>query len=145
MSLLAELQPKAGSTHRRKRLGRGDASGKGGTSGHGHKGQTARSGGRIRRGFEGGQTPLSRRSPKLGFKNTNFKTVYTVVNLDKLVGLTGEINPATLVAKGIARAGLPVKVLAKGKIDKALTIKANKFSEAAKAAIEAAGGKAELI
>ena len=144
MSLLAELQPKTGSTHRRKRLGRGDASGKGGTSGKGHKGQTARSGGKIRRGFEGGQTPLSRRSPKLGFKNTNFKTVYNIVNLDKLVGLTGEINTETLIAGGFIKRG-PVKILAKGKIDKALNIKANKFSSAAKAAIEAAGGKAETI
>jgi len=144
MSLLAELKPNQGSTHRRKRLGRGDASGKGGTSGHGHKGQTARSGGRIRRGFEGGQTPLSRRSPKLGFKNTNFKTTYSVVNLDKLVGLTGEINLETLIKIGLVKKG-PLKILAKGKIDKALTVKANKFSEAAKKAIEAAGGKAELI
>lgn len=144
MSLLAELQPKAGSTHRRKRLGRGDASGKGGTSGKGHKGQTARSGGRIRRGFEGGQTPLSRRSPKLGFKNTNFKNSFEIVNLDKLVALTGDINPETMILAGLVKKG-PVKVLAKGKIEKALTVKANKFSEAAKAAIEAAGGKAELI
>lgn len=144
MSLLGQLKPKRGSTHRRKLLGRGDATGRGSTAGKGHKGQKARKGAPIRRGFEGGQTPLARRSPKFGFKNTAFRTRYEIINISQLEGLSGEVTPDSLRAKGWVGRG-PVKVLAKGKLSKALTVKAHQFSEAAKAAIESAGGKAEVI
>lgn len=144
MSLLASLRPQKGSTHNSKRLGRGRGSGKGGTAGKGHKGQKARKSGNIRRGFEGGQTPVHRRFPKFGFTNTDFKTVYNVVNLLALDKLSGEITPKTLAEAGLVGKGL-VKILAKGTLTKALTVKAHKFSESAKTAIEKAGGKVEVI
>jgi large subunit ribosomal protein L15 len=144
MSLLSSLAPKAGSTHYPKRLGRGKGSGLGQTSGKGHKGQLARSGGVSRRGFEGGQTPLIRRLPKFGFNNAKFETVYEVVNLVQLDKLSGTVTPESLREAGIVHGDL-VKILASGKLTKALTVKANKFSEAAKKAIEAAGGKVEVI
>lgn len=145
MSLLAELRPKKGSTHRRKVLGRGDASGRGSTAGKGHKGQKARKGAPIRRGFEGGQTPLARRSPKFGFKNTAFTTRYEIVNLGQLEAMmSGEVTMESLKAAGLVIHG-PVKILGKGELKKALTVKAHKFSESAKAAIESAGGKIEVI
>ncbi|MFN7728438.1 MAG: 50S ribosomal protein L15 [Bdellovibrio sp.] len=144
MSLLSSLAPKAGSKHYIKRLGRGRGSGLGQTSGKGHKGQLARTGGKVRRGFEGGQSPLSRRTPKFGFSNKNFETVYAVVNLAQLNKLTGEITPESLKKAGLVH-HFPVKILAKGKLDKALTVKAHKFSETAKKAIEQAGGKTEVI
>lgn len=144
MSLLSQLAPKEGSKHYQKRLGRGRGSGLGQTAGKGHKGQLARSGGVSRRGFEGGQTPLVRRLPKFGFNNTDFATKYTVVNLSQLEKLSGEVNPETLKKAGLIHKS-PVKILANGKITKSLTVKAQKFSEAAKKAIEAAGGKTEVI
>jgi large subunit ribosomal protein L15 len=144
MSLLGSLRPKKGSTHNSKRLGRGRGSGKGGRAGKGNKGQKQRKSGNIRRGFEGGQTPLHRRFPKIGFKNTMFTTRYEVVNLQALDKLSGEINPETLKLAGLVSNG-PVKILARGEIKKALTVKAHKFSETAKAAIEKAGGKVEVI
>ncbi len=144
MSLLSTLAPKEGSTHYTKRLGRGRGSGLGQTSGKGGKGQTARSGGKIRRGFEGGQTPLMRRLPKFGFSNVKFETKYSVVNLAQLENFTGEVTPETLKKAGVVHY-FPVKILANGKLTKALTVKANKFSAAAKAAIEAAGGKVEVL
>lgn len=144
MSLLSSLSPAEGSTHYPKRLGRGRGSGLGQTSGKGHKGQLARSGGVSRRGFEGGQTPLIRRIPKYGFNNAKFETVYEVVNLVQLDKLTGTITPESLREAGLIHGKL-VKILATGKITKALTVKASKFSEAAKKAIEAAGGKVEEI
>lgn len=144
MSLLSTLAPKEGSKHYQKRIGRGRGSGMGQTSARGGKGQTARSGGKIRRGFEGGQTPLVRRLPKYGFNNTKFETVYSVVNLAQLNNLTGEVTPESLKAAGIVH-HFPVKILGNGKITKALTVKAQKFSNSAKAAIEAAGGKTEVI
>lgn len=144
MSLLAELAPAVGSKHYQKRLGRGRGSGLGQTSGKGHKGQLARSGGVSRRGFEGGQTPLIRRLPKFGFNNTDFATKYSVINLSQLEKLSGEITPETLKAAGLIHSGL-LKILANGSLKKPLTVKAHKFSEAAKKAIEAAGGKIEVL
>lgn len=145
MSLLSQLKPKKGSTGYRKRVGRGHGSGLGGTSGKGHKGQKARAGGRVRWGFEGGQTPLMRRLPKFGFSNVPFETAYDIFNLGQLESFEGnEISPETLEAAGVLRVGR-VKILAKGEIKKALTVKAHKFSAKAKEAIEKAGGKVEVI
>lgn len=145
MSLLSSLRPKKGSIKRKKRLGRGDSSGKGGTSGKGHKGQLARTGGKVRRGFEGGQTPLHRRAPKFGFSNVDFATKYTVVNLSQLEKLSGEVTPETLKKANLVKGRAPVKVLGNGSLKKALTVKAHQFSETAKKAIEAAGGKVEIV
>ncbi|MGM9927145.1 MAG: 50S ribosomal protein L15 [Bacillus sp. (in: firmicutes)] len=144
---LHELKPAEGSRQERKRKGRGIGSGNGKTAGKGHKGQNARSGGGVRLGFEGGQTPLFRRLPKRGFTNINRKD-YAVVNLDTLnVFEDGtEVTPALLIETGIVKkekAG--IKILANGKIEKKLTVKAHKFSSAAKEAIEAAGGQTEVI
>ena len=144
MSLLSSLMPKSGSTQKRKLLGRGIGTGKGGTSGKGHKGQKARKSGNIRRGFEGGQTPLHRRSPKFGFTNAMFTDRYTVVNISSLNKFDGEVTPETLKSNGLA-GKQKVKILGMGQLDKALTVKAHKFSESAKAAIEKAGGKAEVL
>lgn len=144
MSLLSTLHPKSGATHKKKRIGRGNGSGLGGTAGKGHKGQKARAGGSILRGFEGGQMPLARRLPKFGFSNANFKKVYEIVNLKDLEGLTGDVTPEVLQSKGLVNKG-PVKILGQGEIKSALNIKAHKFSKTAKAAIEAAGGKVEVI
>jgi large subunit ribosomal protein L15 len=133
----------------KKRLGRGIGSGLGKTSGKGHKGQWARSGGGVRPGFEGGQMPLTRRIPKRGFTNI-FKKEYTVINVGKLNELfeAGEtVTAQSIVEKGyiaqIAPYGL--KVLGGGELSKALTVQAAQFSDSAKAAIEAAGGKAEEV
>ncbi len=145
---LHELSPAAGSTKARKRIGRGPASGQGKTAGKGHKGQLARAGRGQRAGFEGGQMPLQRRVPKRGFNNI-FATELAVVNLDALDkafddGATVTIDD--LVACGLVKKVLDgVKVLGNGEITKALTVQANAFSESAKAKIEAAGGKAEVI
>lgn len=144
MSLLATLAPKEGSRHYPKRLGRGRGSGLGQTAGKGHKGQLARSGGVSRRGFEGGQSPLIRRMPKFGFSNKKFETKFSVVNLAKLESLTGTVTPESLKEAGIVHK-FPVKILGQGKLTKALTVKAHKFSNKAKASIEAAGGKTEVI
>lgn len=146
---IGQLSPAEGARTSKKRLGRGIGSGLGKTSGKGHKGQWARSGGGVRPGFEGGQMPLTRRVPKRGFNNY-FKVVYTVVNIDKLALFEAGavVDYDALVANGLVKvvknaAGL--KVLGKGKLDVALTVKASKFSEAAKKAIEAAGGTAEEV
>lgn len=144
MSLLKELEIIEGSTHYRKRLGRGKGSGLGQTAGRGGKGQTARSGGKIRRGFEGGQMPLHRRMPKVGFNNP-FGTKYNIVNVQDLESFSKEVNPESLNEAGLVKGRKPVKVLGTGSIKKALTVKAHKFSATAKKAIEAAGGKAEVI
>ena len=101
MSLLAELAPNKGATHKKKRVGRGDGSNWGGTAGKGHKGQKARSGGKVRWGFEGGQMPIQRRLPKFGFKNTAFQDNYAIINLQQLNGFEGEVSPTVLVEKGI--------------------------------------------
>lgn len=144
---LHELKPAEGSRQERKRKGRGIGSGNGKTAGRGHKGQNARSGGGVRLGFEGGQTPLFRRLPKRGFTNINRKE-YAVVNLDALnvfeVGT--EVTPELLIETGLVKKELAgIKILAKGSLDKKLTVKAHKFSSAAKEAIEAAGGQTEVI
>ncbi|KWW21592.1 MULTISPECIES: 50S ribosomal protein L15 [Bacillaceae] len=144
---LHELKAAEGSRKERKRKGRGIGSGNGKTAGKGHKGQNARSGGGVRLGFEGGQTPLFRRLPKRGFTNVNRKD-YAIVNLDTLNLFEDgtEVTPALLLESGVVskeKAG--IKILAKGNIEKKLTVKAHKFSSTAKEAIEAAGGKTEVI
>jgi large subunit ribosomal protein L15 len=144
---LHELKPAEGSRQERKRLGRGIGSGQGKTAGKGHKGQNARSGGGVRLGFEGGQTPLYRRLPKRGFTNISRKE-YAVVNLDALNRFEEgtEVTPELLIETGVVsneKAG--IKILAKGNVEKKLTVKAHKFSSAAKEAIEAAGGTTEVI
>ncbi len=144
MNLLSNLIPKKGSKNTSKRVGRGLGSGKGGTAAKGHKGQKARSGAPIKRGFEGGQTPMARRLPKFGFTNIKFKTTYDIVNLKDLARVTGDINPETLKASGLVNRG-PVKILGEGELKQAINVKAHKFSSSAKAAIEAAGGKVEVI
>lgn len=144
-SMLGELKPAKGSTHKRKLLGRGRGSGKGQTSGKGGKGQKARKGAPIRRGFEGGQTPLARRMPKVGFTNQPFRTVYDIVDIQKLAEMKGDITPDALAKAGLVRKNALVKVLGNGQAAKGLSVKAHKFSTQAKAAIEAAGGKAEVI
>ena len=141
---LHELSPAKGSRQKKRRVGRGPGSGHGKTAGKGHKGQRSRSGFSRRAGFEGGQMPLIRRVPKRGFTNI-FRTEYTVVNLDRLEGLEGEVTPELLVEAGIARRGLPVKILAGGDLSKALTVKAHKFSKSAQEKIEAAGGSCEVL
>lgn len=142
---LNELQMPEGARNVRNRVGRGESSGNGKTAGRGQKGQKAR--GKTRLGFEGGQMPLFRRMPKRGFTNINRKE-YAVVNLDVLNRFDNgtEVSPAMLVEAGIVKSELNgVKILANGQLDKSLTVKANKFSASATAAIEAAGGKAEVI
>jgi large subunit ribosomal protein L15 len=145
MSLLSNLKQAKGAVHKKKRVGRGDGSGYGTTAGRGNKGQKARSGGSIRRGFEGGQMPLHRRLPKYGFKNTMFATVYNTVNLAQLEKFDGEVTPEALRKSRCVRRRGPVKVLATGTLTKSLTVKAHKFTQKAQAAIEAAGGKVEVI
>lgn len=141
------LQPAAGSRTSKKRLGRGIGSGLGKTSARGHKGQNARSGGGVRPGFEGGQMPLTRRVPKRGFKN-HFRKVYNIVNVDVLNNFEdgAVVDYEALYVAGYLNelknsAGL--KVLGDGELTKALTVKAAKFSQSAKAAIEKAGGTCE--
>ncbi|MFR1777455.1 MAG: 50S ribosomal protein L15 [Clostridia bacterium] len=142
---LGELQPSSVKTTR-KRLGRGMGSGLGKTSGKGHKGQKARSGGGVRRGFEGGQTPLYRRLPKRGFKNIHAKN-YTEVTLTMLnKSEATEVTAESLLAEGIiGKINDGIVVLATGKLDKKLTVKAKRFTKAAAEKIEAAGGKIEVI
>lgn len=144
---LHELKPAEGSRKKRNRVGRGMASGNGKTSGRGHKGQNARSGGGVRPGFEGGQMPLFQRLPKRGFTNINRKE-YAIVNLDKLNTFEEgtEVTPELLLETGvISKLKSGVKILGSGKLEKKLTVKAHKFSSSAKEAIEAAGGKTEVV
>jgi len=147
MSLLSNLRPKKGSTANRKRIGRGDASGSGGTAGKGHKGQKARAGGGIRLGFEGGQMPLVRRLPKFGFTNAKFKKRYDLVTLSQLNAFEGDITIEALVEAGLLKAGkrAKVKVLMNGEIEKAVNVQVHKISASAKKAIEDKGGKVEVI
>jgi len=142
-----DLKPAAGSRRPPKRVARG-IGGKGGkTAGRGTKGQNSRSGSGVKPGFEGGQTPLHRRTPKAkGFKNP-FRVEYHVVNLDTLEGFDAgsEVNPASLRARGlVAKRGL-VKVLGRGELSKSLTVKAHAFSGSARQAIESAGGSVEVV
>jgi len=144
---LDELRPAPGSNKKRKRVGRGDGSGHGKTSGRGHKGQGARSGGNVQPGFEGGQMPLQRRLPKRGFHNP-FRIEMAVVNVAQLDGLPAgsEATPETLALQGLINGKKKqVKILGEGSLSKALTVRAHGFSAKAKEKIEAAGGKAELI
>ena len=140
-----ELKPPAGAHKSRKRVGRGNGSGHGTTSGRGGKGQTARSGARIPAWFEGGQMPLQRRVPKRGFNNARFRVEYQVVNLGQLAGFESEpeFTRAKMAELGLIDAGGgPVKVLARGEIGRAVKVEADAFSGSARAAIEAAGGSA---
>ena len=144
---LHELKPAEGSRKSRKRLGRGHGSGWGKTSGKGHKGQNARSGGRTRLGFEGGQTPLFQRLPKRGFTNINRKE-FAIVNLDTLNKFDEgtEVTPELLIETGVvSNAKSGIKILGNGELTKKLTVKAHKFSASAKEAIENAGGQTEVV
>jgi len=144
---LGELRRTPGSTKKRKRIGRGPGSGHGKTSTRGHKGQKARSGGKVHPWFEGGQMPLQRRIPKRGFTSI-FKHEYQVVNLGflKKCGRVEVINPLVMKNCGLIRKeNLPVKILGEGNIDFSVTIQAQAFSQSAKEKILAAGGKIELI
>jgi large subunit ribosomal protein L15 len=144
---LSNLQPRPGARHRVKRLGCGESSGHGKTSGRGHKGQKARSGGSIRLGFEGGQMPLIRRIPKRGFNNAQFKTRFAIVNLNTLNAFDdgAAVDEQALLAKGVIRRPYDaVKILGGGELKKKLSVTANKASESAKAAIEKAGGSLTL-
>jgi len=143
-----KLSPAPGSRRGRKRVGRGDGSGHGTYSGRGCKGQKSRSGYKMRPGFEGGQLPLIKRLPrKRGFVNI-FRVEYSIVNIDRLniFGSGSEVTPEKLVAAGVVKSlRHPIKILAEGDINHPLLVKANKFSAAAKAKIEAAGGKVEEV
>ena len=146
---LNQLSDNEGARRPRKRLGRGIGSGLGKTAGRGGKGQTARSGGSIRPGFEGGQMPLYRKLPHRGFNNYNHREEIAVVNVSALGSLdasVNEVNAEVLATHGLIRAGeKTVKILGDGEISRALKVTAAKFSESAKAKIEAAGGTAEVI
>jgi large subunit ribosomal protein L15 len=143
---LHDLQPAAGAKKRRMRKARGIAAGKGKTAGRGMNGQNSRAGGGVRPYFEGGQLPLVRRLPhKRGFRNRN-RVHYVAINLDRLAGFEGEVSPESLAEAGIIKkATLPVAVLGDGELDRALTVRAHRFSASAKDKIEAAGGVAEVI
>jgi large subunit ribosomal protein L15 len=144
---LNNLRPAPGATHAKKRVGRGQGSGNGKTAGRGHKGAKSRSGFKHKRGFEGGQMPLHRRVPKRGFHNP-FREEYDVVNLDTLAERFDagvEITPELLRERGLVGRSAPVKVLARGDIAKALTVRAHKFSGKAAEKIAAAGGRAEVV
>lgn len=147
---LNELKPNAGGGSKpKKRLGRGPASGLGKTSGRGHKGQNARSGGGVRPGFEGGQMPLFRRVPKRGFTNI-FAKEFGTINIDDLNGFDNDtvVTPELLFENGLvkkSKAKDGIKILGDGELTAKLTVKAHKFSKTAAEKIEAAGGKAEVI
>ena len=145
---LHDLKPRPGAKHRRKRLGQGESSGHGKTSGRGGKGQTARSGSSIRIGFEGGQMPLIRRMPKRGFNNARHTTRYVGVNLDSLNQFDNgaKINVDALRKAGLANGPVKlIKILGDGDLTKKLSVTAHAFSASAKAKIEAKGGSCELI
>jgi len=146
---LSNLQPAKGSTRSKKRIGRGQGSGKGGTATRGHKGQKSRSGYKSKMGFEGGQMPLQRRVPKFGFKNINRKE-YKGINISTLQELADakkltSIDVDVLVEAGLVRKDSLVKILGNGELKAKLNVKAHAFSKSAVTAIEAAAGTAELI
>ncbi len=144
---LSNLRPSYGSTHSKKRIGRGHGSGNVKTAGRGHKGQNSRSGGGVKPGFEGGQMPLQRRLPKRGFTPLS-RTVYVLVNLRDLELFdTGSVVDLEVLGKAglISQLKDGVKILGDGELSKALTVKAHKFSKSAQAKIEAAGGTVEVI
>ena len=145
---LHDLKPRPGAKHRRKRLGQGESSGHGKTSGRGGKGQTARSGSSIRIGFEGGQMPLIRRIPKRGFNNARHATRYLPVNLDALNVFEdgARVDEAAIRGVGLANGRADgIKILGDGELTKKLTVSAHAFSASARAKIEAKGGACELI
>src|SRR5215469_1447036 len=150
---LSDLQPAPGSHKAKRRVGRGHGSGRGKTAGRGTKGQKARTGGQIHRAFSGGQTRLSKRLPFLrgvGNSNAAFRKDYTIVNVDDLARFTAgtQVTPAELAARGLmtrAESEGLVKILGDGELDRALTVRAHKFSASARAKIEAAGGSIEII
>lgn len=146
---LSNLKPATGSVKNRKRIGRGQGSGRGGTSTKGHKGAQSRTGYSRKIGFEGGQMPLQRRIPKGGFKNIN-RVEYAAINLDVIQGLadslkTNKIDHQTLVDKHLVGKRELVKILGRGKLNSAVEVHAHKFSETAKKAIETAGGSINVI
>jgi large subunit ribosomal protein L15 len=145
---LSNLKPPKGAKHAKKRIGRGQGSGQGKTASRGHKGAKSRSGFKFKRGFEGGQMPLHRRVPKRGFFNP-FRVEYAVVNLDAIAArfeAGAIVTPEALRAAGlISSNGRPVKVLARGEVGKALTVRAHKFSGKAAEKIAAAGGTTEAV
>ena len=144
---LSDLRPAKGAKHSKKRVGRGQGSGQGVQAGRGHKGAKSRSGFKHKRGFEGGQMPLHRRVPKRGFHNP-FREEFDVVNLDTLAERFEkgtEITPDVLKDAGLVSRGKRIKVLARGEIDKALTVRAHKFSGKAAEKIAAAGGTTEVL
>jgi large subunit ribosomal protein L15 len=144
---LHDLHPSPGSTKKKKRLGRGHGSGSGKTSGKGHKGVLARSGGANMAGFEGGQMPLARRLPKRGFTNT-FRIDYTVINIQALAAQenTADFNPSVFRELGLLKGrNSRIKILGEGDISRALVVEAHKFSGSAKQKIEEAGGQARVI
>jgi large subunit ribosomal protein L15 len=143
MAELHDLKPSPGSRRNRKRVGRGDASGHGGTSTRGHKGLKARTGGKVHPRREGGQTSLIRRIPKRGFTNLE-RVEYQVVNVRDLDRVDGDVSPEALKQAGLIGT-LPVKVLGQGEVTKALTVFAHAFSQSARAKIEAAGGSVSVI
>lgn len=156
MSLLSHLRARKGSTHRARRIGRGDASGWGGTAGRGHKGQKARKSGGIRRGFEGGQSPIILRLPKFGFSHAWARQNYALVQVSQLANLEGEVTPEILQKAGLVKAsdlkrGYKIKVLQgrktnqKIELKKTLKLKVHKLSGAARQVIEKAGAGVELI
>ena len=145
---LHDLKPRPGARHRRKRLGQGEASGHGKTSGRGGKGQTARSGSSIRIGFEGGQMPLIRRIPKRGFNNTRHTVRYLPVNLEALNRFDdgARVDETILRSAGLANGrAAGIKILGEGELTKKLTVTAHAFSASAKAKIEAKGGTCEFV
>ncbi len=145
---LHDLKPRPGARHRRKRLGQGEATGHGKTSGRGGKGQTARSGSSIRIGFEGGQMPLIRRIPKRGFNNARHTTRYLPVNLEALNRFDdgARVDEAALRSAGLANGrSAGIKILGDGELTRKLTVSAHAFSASAKATIEAKGGTCEIV
>ncbi len=149
MTDLSNLKPPKGATRQRKRVGRGPGSTHGKTSGRGSKGQNARSGGRRHPRFEGGQTPLFKRLPKFGFSNERFRREYSIVNLLDLERVFDEgdvVDEQALIERGLVKRNHDgIKILGKGELTKALTVKAHKFSKSAKAAIEDVEGNVEVI
>ena len=146
---LHNLRPAVGSTKKRKRVGRGEGSGQGGTSTRGHKGAKSRSGYKSKIGFEGGQMPLQRRVPKFGFKNRN-RVEYKGINVDTLQALVdakkiNEITPKVLVQNGLANKKDLIKILGRGELSAKVSVSAHKFSATAQAAIEAQGGETKTI
>ena len=145
---LSNLKPPKGAKHSKKRIGRGQGSGQGKTAGRGHKGAKSRSGFKFKRGFEGGQMPLHRRVPKRGFHN-HFRVEYEVVNRDLLAAKFDAgtvVTPELLRERGLVPGGdAPIKILARGDVGKALTVRAHKFSGKASEKLKAAGGTAEAI